>query len=39
MKKKKIFWAITIIICIVSGLVYVKMQDGQGSRNFSCRKG
>lgn len=40
MKKKKLFWGITlIIICIVSGLVYVKMQVGQVVETSIVEKG
>ena len=40
MKRKKIFWSIIIIIiCIVSGLVYVKMQDGQSVETSVVEKG
>lgn len=40
MKRKKIFWAITIIIlCIISGLIYVKMQDGQTVETSIVEKG
>jgi HlyD family secretion protein len=40
MKKKKMFWAITItIICIVSGLIYVKIQGGQAVETSVVEKG
>ena len=40
MKKKKIYWAIAIIIlCIVSGLIYVKMQGGQVVETTVVEKG
>ncbi|BCZ44917.1 RND transporter [Clostridium gelidum] len=40
MKKKRIYWAITIIIlCIVSGLIYVKMQGGQAVETTVTEKG
>ena len=40
MKRKKVFWAIAlIIICIVSGLVYVNMQSGQVVETSSSGKG
>ena len=40
MKKKKKYWAITIIILgIVSGLIYVKMQDGQAVETTVAEKG
>lgn len=39
MKRKKIFLAITVIICIVSGLIYVKMQGGQAVETSVVEKG
>ena len=40
MKKKKIYWAIAIIIlCIVSGLIYVKTQGGKAVETTVVEKG
>lgn len=40
MKKKKVYWAIAIIIlCIISGLIYIKMQVGQVVETLIVEKG
>jgi len=40
MKKKKIFWtAVIVTFCVVSGLIYLKMDSGQEVETVVVEKG